>query len=136
MLGVKLYTREYVDACRARVDEDVAAFRAVAAAGNGDGVLAAFEQRFFNEMVVVLDRLFVHRLRGVEGKDGNPLNEVRVMCESLLTNDGLMGTDPTIKLVSSASVLKYQPGDRIALREDDFVKLSRAFFDEMERRFV
>lgn len=34
--------------------------------------LEAFEALFFNNMTLVLDRYFVHRLRMVTGKDGNP----------------------------------------------------------------
>jgi hypothetical protein len=40
--------------------------------------LEAFEVLFFNNMALVLDRYFVHRLRMVTGKDGNPLNEVEM----------------------------------------------------------
>jgi hypothetical protein len=32
------------------------------------------ETTFFNNMVLLLDYLFVHRLRMAEGKDGDPLN--------------------------------------------------------------
>jgi hypothetical protein len=47
-----------------------------------------FEARFFNSQVLLLDHMFVHRLAGIEGKDGNPINEVRVLCNSLLLNKG------------------------------------------------
>ena len=39
-------------------------------------------------MVLQLEYMFVHRLSGLEGKDGNPLTEVRVLCNSLLFNGG------------------------------------------------
>jgi len=52
-----------------------------------------FEQRFFNDQVLILDNMFVHRLTGIEGKDGNPLNEVRVLSNSILLNQGKMQVD-------------------------------------------
>ena len=67
MLGVRKYTERYVDRCRERVEADVSAFRDLAARARGNGGMEAFEARFFNDMVLVLDHLFVHRLRTVEG---------------------------------------------------------------------
>jgi len=52
-----------------------------------------FEQRFFNDQVLILDNMFVRRLTGIEGKDGNPLNEVRVLSNSILLNQGKMQVD-------------------------------------------
>ncbi len=109
MLGVKNYTQAYIDDCRERVDADVAAYRdlvALAAKQSGsDRAIRAFEARYFNDMVVLLDALFVHRLRTVEGKDGNPLNEVRVLTESLLNHGGVMTLEKTIKMPPEKSVL-------------------------------
>ena len=42
---------------------------------------------YFNNMVLVLDRYYVHRLLMVTGKDGNPLNEVELLAEPLMNND-------------------------------------------------
>jgi hypothetical protein len=46
----------------------------------------SFELVLFNDLVLVLDAFFVHQARGIEGKDGNPLNEVRMLCNSILQN--------------------------------------------------
>ena len=137
MLGMKTYTKAYIDGCRSKVEADLASYRKLAkAATNPAGsAMAAFEATFFNNMVLVLDEMFVHRLRTVEGKDGNPLNEVRVLCNSMLQNNNIMTADSSIKLSPEKSVLKYQFGDEIALSEADFVALSAAFFDEIKRKF-
>ncbi len=34
-----------------------------------------------------------HVMRGKEGKDGNPLNEVRMLCNSIMENDGKMAEE-------------------------------------------
>jgi hypothetical protein len=135
MLGVRKYQQSYIDKCRTRVAADISAFRALSAEGSGPA-MKTFEPRFFNNMVLVLDELFVHRLRTVEGKDGNPLNEVRVLCESLMNNGGTMTTDKAIKLDAAKSVLGYAPGDEIKLTAADFERLSAAYFAEIERKFL
>jgi putative polyketide hydroxylase len=38
-------------------------------------------------------RYFVHRLRMVTGKDGNPINEVELISDSLMNNDGVLGAN-------------------------------------------
>ena len=109
--------------------------------------VGAFEAAFFNNMVLLLDYFFVHRLRGIEGKDGNPLNEVRVLSNSMLQNENIMSTsyskpmasalgDKSIKLSPDKSVLKHQFGDEIKLTEADFLRISEAFFEEIERKFA
>jgi hypothetical protein len=83
---------------------------------------------------VVLDGFFVHRGRTVEGKDGNLLNELRMICTSLLQNHGVMSTDKTIKYSPEKSVVELKIGDQIKLTEPDFTLLFRAFFAEIESK--
>src|SRR5262245_29477593 len=132
MLGMKTYSRKYIDACRARVDASLSAYRKAKS--------KQLEHRFFNDQVLLLDYMFVHRLSGVEGKDGNPLNEVRVLCNSLLLNGGKLQVERRpgwpnsagsgLTLPAEKSLLGLEPGDSIELSEADFVRLSEAFFAE------
>jgi len=137
MLGMKTYEKEYVGACRAKIDADVRAFKK-----SGSKEL---ETTFFNNMVLKLEYMFVHRLTGIEGKDGNPLNEVRVLSNSMLLNQGKLQVDRLpgwpnsagsgIKLPPDKSVLKLRAGDAVQVSEDGFVRLAKAFFAEIEKRY-
>jgi hypothetical protein len=90
--------------------------------------------------------MFVHRLRVIEGKDGNPLNEVRVLCNSILLNGGKMQVETlpewpmpggrSLKLPLEKSVLKLKVGDVVKLSEADFVRLSKAFFAALEEKYL
>ncbi len=145
MLGRKSYTRDEVDQGKAALDQQLAAYKKLAkavASGTTDkktsSALESFEALFFNNMTLVLDRFFVHRLPGAdyEGKDGNPLNEVRIICDSLINNHGIMRGDKQIKLTPERSVVKLNVGDPIRLNGAQFKSLSAAFFAELERRFM
>src|SRR5436309_15204032 len=141
MLGMKTYSQDYIDACRARVDADLRTYRRQV----GNAPSKEFEARFFNDQVLLLDYMFVHRLTGTEGKDGNRLNEVRVLCNSILLNRGKLQVDRLpgwpmsastgMKLPPETSVLKLQAGGEVRLSEAEFVRLSKAFFAELEKRF-
>jgi len=98
--------------------------------------LCFFEPLFFNNMIMVLDRYFVHRLRMVTGKDGNPLNEVELLTEPLMNNGGVLRGNKVVKLVPEESVIKLNIGDRILLSEAQFERLAEAFFTEIERKFL
>jgi hypothetical protein len=142
VLGRKNYTKEEIDRGKAAVADQLAAYAKLVktAAGSGSGkkadaALASFETEFFNNMTVVLDRYYVHRLSGAEGKDGNPLNEVRIIVDSLISHDGVMRSDKKIKLPPERSLVGLAAGEQIKLTEADFTRLSTAFFDELERRF-
>jgi hypothetical protein len=143
MLGRKDYTREELDNARATMERQLAAYRALASAvsgakdgGKAEAALDHFDTSFFVNMVLALDRPFVHRLRVSTGKDGNALNEVELLVDSLINNGGVLRGNNVIKFVPDESVLKLQIGDRIRLSGDDFERLAAAFFAELERRFV
>ena len=144
MLGMREYDGDYIDACRSRVETQTAMFREVAQAardhGDADvsrleGALESLESEYFNNMLLVLEGYFVHRLRGVEGKDGNALNEVRVLARSLMENGGTVMEDPQIALDPERSVLGLRVGEPVRLTLQEYTRLSDAFFRELERRF-
>ena len=143
MLSVSSYTREYVDACRARVKQQVAAYRHLvetARAGKKDAAplndaIEVFDPVFYNTMVMTLDGYFCRRSRIMELKDGNPLNEVRILCNSMMLGGGILAADKTIKLRPDTSVLGYRVGDEIKLGEAEFTRLADAFFTEIERKY-
>jgi hypothetical protein len=115
----------------------VSAYQAlvVAVRNQAKAAIDSFEPHFFNNMVLALDSYFLHRARALEKKDGNPLNEVRILCNSM-TNNNKMCADKTIKFDPAKFVLKYRIGDKIKLKEADFVRLSSAFFAEIERKYL
>lgn len=138
MLGRKNYTPDEVRTAKAGVEQQCSAYRKLreAAAGAGGDAVAEFEPLFFNNMVLVLDRPFVHRLRMTTGKDGNPLNEVELLCDSLINNGGVLRGNNVVKYVAEDAVVGLQVGDEIKLGASEFEGLASAFFAELERKFV
>jgi hypothetical protein len=142
VLGRENYTKEEIDTGRAMVEADLRAYRRLPDAAKSK----EFEAVFFNRAVQLLDYMFVHRLRAIEGKDGNPLIEVRVLCNSILLNEGKlqvetppewpMSAGRSLKLPPEKSVLKLKVGDVVTLNEADFVQLSKAFFAALEEKYL
>jgi hypothetical protein len=129
MLSVKQYPAGYISVCRKKTKTDIAAFQQTTS------VNKTFETTYFNNMVLVLETMFMHRMRAQEGKDGNALNEVRMITNSILTNDNKLLADNTIKYKAEKSILKINLEQEISLTAKDFIKLSDAFFDEIENKF-
>lgn len=119
------YDRPYVAACRESVGAAVEELRRV-----GAGSAA------WNQMVPALDRWFSLRNPKVEGRDGNPINEVRVIAESVTEHGSVMAVPRGIKLAPESSVLGFEEGEEISLDGDAFERLFDAFLAEVEEKFT
>lgn len=104
MQGRKDYTKEELDHAKSAIDQQLAAYKKLVKAidgsrsdGNVSSAIEAFEPLFFNNMTLVLDRYFVHRLRVVTGKNSNPLNEVELLAEGLMNHEGVLRGNNVIK---------------------------------------
>ena len=139
MLGRNTYTKEEVTHAKSAIVAQLEAYKAllkgVGGAAADKKAVAAFEPLFFNNLLLALDRPFVHRVRAVAGKDGNPLNEVEMICASIMDDDGILTKSTVIKLVPEQSVLGIQFGESIRLTQQQFEQLSAAFFAELEAKF-
>jgi hypothetical protein len=142
VLGRKDYTKEELNHARESIDEERKAYKrlakAVAATSDkkAQAALAAYEPIMAKNMVLALDRPFVHRLRMGTGKDCNPLNEVELLVDSLTNSDGVLRGNNVIKYSADEAVLHLDTGDRIELNAAQFEELADAFLDEIRARFV
>jgi hypothetical protein len=139
VLAVTSYPEVYVQLTASRIDEQRAAYTALAAAVKGndaaEAALAAFAPGYFNSMLLALDHHFMHRMRGAEGKDGNPLNEVRMLSDSIMEHDGVLKENKTIKYKAEKAVAGIAVGQEIALDAEAFGKLAQAYVAEIGKRF-
>ena len=139
MLAVTSYSEVYVQLTAAKVESQLAACAALAASvkdnAKAEAALAAFAPRHFNAMLLALDHHFMHRMRGAEGKDGNPINEVRMLVDSIMENDGVLKANSTIKYKAETSVAGIAVGDTVELNADTFGRLAKAYVVEIGKRF-
>ncbi len=135
MLGRKDYTSAEIDRVRTMIDHQLTAYDEVVAR-RPVAERASFDAGFFNLLLLALDRPFVHRIRPVTGKDGNALNEVEMLCDSIINHQGILQPSKVIKLDPSTSVSGIDFGDNIHLTRDQCGRLVIAFFEELETRFL
>lgn len=138
---VDKYALDYVDACRTRFTILVSAFEALSSTvGATDSrqrvAMAAFEPHVFNNMLVALEAHFVHRAQLTAAKEGNPLDEVRMLVTSIMNNDSVLTGDASIPYDPAKSVLKLKIGDTIRLDVSAFSELAAAFLAEITARYV
>jgi hypothetical protein len=118
------YDRHYVANCRESVGAAVEELRRV-----GAGSAA------WNQLVVALDRWFSLRNPKAEGRDGNPINEVRAIAESVTENGSVTTVPRGVRLAPKTSVLGFEEGEEISLDGDAFERLFDAFLAEVEAKF-
>ncbi len=143
MLSVSAYPQGYIDKARARIAEQVAVYAELARELRGAGsaasgamtALDAVEPEYFANLVIALDSHFVHRSRGQERKDGNAMNEVRVLVSSIQKHDSVMTAEKGIRLDAVRSVLGIEYGERIRIHADGFERLAAAFFEALEATY-
>lgn len=120
MPATNKYTHEYVYECRSKVELQLSTFRNMTSkAKNLDKTndrslhhtIDAFERHFINNMIIVLDAMFMHRTRALEGKDST-LNDVRFLSREILNNR-----------------------NEITLNVWQFEKLAKGFFEEIEKKY-
>ena len=134
MLAITSFKPDYVAAARARIKRQLGMYDALAK-GTKTAELQALEPAFFDSMVLGLELAFVHRLRKAEGKDGNALNEVRMLATSLLEHDGMLTADSGIKYDPAKSVTGLAIGKKIALDRKVFERLAEAFLAEIAAKY-
>ena len=129
MLGRTSYPQAYVASVRARFAGLLKGFDKAKPA-------EPFATDTLLDMVLFLELAFVHRVRGNEGKDGNPLNEVRMIAMSVLEFASVMSPDKTIKWNAEKSITGLALGDKIALTRKQVGDLGEGFFGEIEKRYA
>jgi hypothetical protein len=133
MLAVTSYKKDYVKACRAGAEAQMASFRTLMK--QAPAAAAKFAPGYFITQVLALDHFFLHRQRSVEGKAGGPLNELRMLCDSIKENDGVMAANSTIKYDPAKSATGIAVGQKIVLDDKAYERLSEAVFAEIEAKY-
>lgn len=134
MLARTSYDPSQVATCRAIFAEMQDSWRGLAAR-SAAAARAEAEVRVFNQMVVALDGWFAHRQRSMEGRDSNPLREVRLLALGITAHRATFPPDSTTKWCAEASISGLAPGDAIAISEALFARLCDAFLTAITARF-
>ena len=87
-------------------------------------------------MAVALEGWFAHRLRGAEGKDGNPMQEVRRLALVVTPNASCFPTDHSLKWRAEASITGYHPGAILKLSAPVVSRLAAACLHTVQAKFA
>jgi hypothetical protein len=123
------YTSDEIEDCRDNADSLLAAW------GANEVEDATLESLVFSQAVVVLDAWFIHRSRDLEGADGNPMNEVRVLAGSVVGNDGVVRVEGPITWDPPRTVLGLAVGDEVEVTADGYERLAAAYLSAIEATY-
>lgn len=137
MLARSSFTNDYVNHARAQFEAELSAFEAVRCAtpARQKSGLDAFEPLLMRHLLLALDGYFTHRTRALEKKDGNPLTEVRWLCDAIMNHNNVLPPPPVAALKPDTSVTGLAAGDTITVDVATFRRLAAAFFAEIESRY-
>ena len=130
MLGRNSYTSDELESCRDNADALLAAWQA------NEVEDTTLENLVFNQAVVALDAWFVHRLRTMEGQDGNAMNEVRVLADSIVANDGVLRVEGPMRWEPDRTRLGFAIGEEVLVTADGYERLAAAYLDAIGDTFV
>jgi hypothetical protein len=123
MLSVNTYPRAYIAQTGARFEADLAVVEKTGA------------HALLPSVLIALDAHFAHRARGLEKKDGNPCNELRMLTASLLAGSDVLLADKTIKYDAARSVLGLAVGAPIRLDMGGSRRLAKAFLADLDEKY-
>ena len=124
------YSADEIESCRDNCDALLAAW------GANDVEDSTLESLVFGHAVVVLHTWFGHRQRGLEGDDGNPMNEVRVIADSIVDNDAVLRVAGPITWVPERTVLRLAVGDEVEITANGFERLTAAYLAAIESTYA
>ena len=124
------YTSDEIEACRDNCDALLAAWAA------NDVEDSTLESMVFAQGVVVLDAWFGGRERDLEGEDGNPMNEVRVVADSVVGNAGVLRVDGPIRWTPERTVLRLAVGDDVEVTANGYERLAAAYLAGIELTYL
>jgi hypothetical protein len=127
--GRTSYTSDEIESCRDNCDSLLAAW------ATNDVDDTTLESLVFGQAVVVLHTWFGHRDRELEGDDGNPMNEVRVIADSIVDNDAVLRVEGPITWVAERTVLRLAVGDDVAVTANGFERLAAAYLSAIESTY-
>ncbi len=129
MPGRNTYTSDEIESCRDNCDSLLAAWAA------NDVEDTTLESLVFGQAVVVLHTWFGHRAPDLEGDDANPMNEVRVIADSIVDNDAVLRVQGPITWVTERTVLRLAVGDPVEVTANGFERLAAAYIAAIEATY-